>query len=76
MKTTLTVEFTARANDIRARALAAGSSITQLCKLAGTARATPDRWLKRAPKTIALIDKLEEELVKIEEAKAEQEKTK
>lgn len=45
-------------SDIESRAKAAGTTITQLCKDADIARATPDRWKKRAPNSVVLIDKM------------------
>lgn len=59
-------EFKRRLADIKRRAKDAGTSITALCQATGIARATPDRWVVRAPKTIRLIDELERELEKAE----------
>lgn len=62
-------EFQRRVEDIKARATAVGSSITELCKETKIARATPDRWSARTPKTILLVDQLEEALSAIESEK-------
>lgn len=61
-------EFKRRINDIKQRAKAAGTSMTALCQDTGIARATPDRWAQRTPKTIKLIDELEQALIKAERA--------
>lgn len=61
-------EFKSRISDIKKRAKAAGTSMTALCQDTGIARATPDRWTLRTPKTIKLIDELEQALVKAERA--------
>ena len=58
--------FQERVDDIYRRAESAGVSVTALCRGAETARATPDRWRKRLPKTVTLVDDLEAELAKIE----------
>ena len=63
---TFEAEFKRRLNGIKQRAKAAGTSMTALCKETGVARATPDRWSARAPKTITLIDQLEKALDRIE----------
>lgn len=64
--TTFEGEFKRRINGIKQRAKAAGTSMTALCQETGIARATPDRWVLRAPKTIRLIDELEQALAKVE----------
>ena len=63
-------EFRRRLDNIMGRAKAAGLTISDLCKATGTARATPDRWRRRAPKTIEIIDKLEAEVAKAEARQA------
>lgn len=65
-ETTFEGEFKRRIRDIKSRAKAAGTSMTALCQQTGIARATPDRWSARAPKTIRLIDELEQALAKVE----------
>lgn len=50
--------FSDTIKDIEDRAKEAGTTITQLCKDADIARATPDRWKKRAPNSVVLIDKM------------------
>lgn len=65
-KNTFEAEFQRRIDEIKRRAAAAGTSITALCQSTKIARATPDRWQQKAPKTIRLVDELEAELAKIE----------
>lgn len=69
---TFEAEFQRRVDDIKTRALAAGTSITALCQATGIARATPDRWAKRTPKTVELVDVLEKALVEAEQKKSSQ----
>lgn len=75
-KKTFAAEFRSRIINIRERASACGSSLTALCKNNGIARATPDRWLANTPKTVRLIDELEAELQKAEQAYAEKQQKK
>lgn len=63
---TFEAEFKRRVDDIKARATAAGTSITALCQATGIARATPDRWALRTPKTVKLVDELEKALADVE----------
>lgn len=67
---TFEAEFRRRIDSIKERAQAVGSSITGLCETTGIARATPDRWLAKAPKTIASVDILEAALVELEKQAA------
>lgn len=62
--------FQQKLDSIYQRAESAGMTITGLCKSAGISRATPDRWRRRPPHTITLIDRFEEEVRKVEEANA------
>ena len=59
--------FQERVDDIYRRAKDAGVSIAALCRGAGTARTTPDRWRTRLPMTVTLVDDLEAELAKHEQ---------
>lgn len=52
-------EFIKKLDDIEARAKNIGSTITEVCRDANIARATPDRWRSKAPKSIDLMVKLE-----------------
>lgn len=52
-------EFLGRLKRIEDRAQAAGITLTDVCRDSGTARATPNRWRKRVPLTVSLIDKME-----------------
>ena len=63
---TFEAEFKRRVDDIKARATAAGTSITALCQATGIARATPDRWALRTPKTVKLVNELEKALAEVE----------
>lgn len=58
--------FTDRLKNIEERAKAAGSNMTQVCKKTGVARATYERWGHRPPQTIAKVDELEAEVVRLE----------
>lgn len=68
---TFTSELQRRLEDIKKRAATAGTSLTSLCEATGISRSTPDRWLKRAPKTIRLVDELEAALRKVEKEQAQ-----
>ncbi|EJG5414298.1 hypothetical protein NAD41_000899 [Salmonella enterica] len=75
-ESTLTLEqvFNRRVEQLKERAKAAGTNITQLCRLAGVSRTTPERWEKRVPKSICIFDLMFEALRGIEkEIEAEQE---
>lgn len=52
--------------DMEARAKAAGSNMTQVCKNTGVARVTYERWKQRPPKTVQLYDTLEAEVSRLE----------
>lgn len=52
-------EFKARVAKLEKDASAAGTNLTEVCREAGVSRATPDRWRKKTPKTIALICRME-----------------
>lgn len=66
MKNTFEEEFRTRLDSIIKRGAAVGMSVTELCKATKIARATPDRWRKKAPKTIELVDQFEAEVAKAE----------
>lgn len=58
---------------LKAKAAAAGTNLTEICRRAGVPRQTVERW-KEEPKTIKLLRKLEDELTKAQvEHKAKQE---
>lgn len=52
-------EFRRRVDDIFKRGEAVGLTVTAICKGTKTARATPDRWRKKAPLSITLVDRME-----------------
>lgn len=56
---TYTEDFKKRIEKIEVEAKATGQNLTSICKEAGISRATPDRWKKSVPKTIAIITHLE-----------------
>lgn len=58
--------FLNRINDIERRALGLGSSLTAICKGIGISRATPDRWRHEVPRTIEIVDQMEQWLDKME----------
>ena len=66
--------FTKRLKELEERAKAAGSNMTQVCKKTGIARATYERWMHRAPQTVAKVDELEAEVARLETEKAEKAK--
>lgn len=55
---------------LKAKAAAAGTNLTAICRDAGIPRQTVERW-KSEPKTIKLLRKLEAEIEKAAKAKAE-----
>lgn len=52
--------FHDRIDRIVGDAKAAGVNLTVVCKDAGISRATPDRWRRKLPKTIAIIERMEQ----------------
>lgn len=64
--TTFAQEHKRRLESLEARAKAAGSNITQVCKATGIARATYERWVERSPQTITKLDELEAEVARLE----------
>ncbi|EAM6792416.1 hypothetical protein E0G74_01485 [Salmonella enterica] len=65
---TLEEVFRRRVDMLNERAKKAGTNITQLCRLAGVSRTTPERWNKRVPKSIGIFDLMFEALLNIEKA--------
>jgi hypothetical protein len=51
--------FRERIDKIEQDAHAKGINLTVVCKESGVSRATPDRWRRRLPKTIEIIDNME-----------------
>lgn len=47
-------------NDIERRALKVGSNLTAVCKELGISRSTPDRWRRGLPRTIEIIEEMEQ----------------
>lgn len=58
-KKTFYDNFIEKLDEIESRAKNIGSTITEVCRDANIARATPDRWRSKAPKSIDLMVKLE-----------------
>lgn len=67
---TFSQDFSSRLKSIEARAKAAGSNMTQVCKHTGIARATVERWAARPPQTITKVDELEAYVASLEAAAA------
>src|SRR5262249_45177955 len=70
--TTFSQEHARRLKDLEARAKAAGSNMTQVCKTTGIARATYESWVQRAPQTVRKLDELEAEVARLEKEAAKQ----
>lgn len=51
--------FRERITKIDKDAQAAGINMTTVCKEAGVSRATPDRWRRKLPKTVEIIENME-----------------
>ena len=56
--TTFKQELQNRLVDIEARAKKVGSNVTQICGSTGIARATFERWQKRAPQSVSKVDRV------------------
>jgi hypothetical protein len=69
---TFAADLQSRLQSIEARAKAAGSNLTQICKKSGIARATVERWRYRAPQSVTKVDELEAEVARLEAEKATQ----
>jgi transposase-like protein len=59
MTATFTDEFKKRIEKIESEAKLVGLNFTSICKEAGISRATPDRWKKKTPKTVAIVAQME-----------------
>lgn len=68
--TTFAQEHARRLKELEARAKAAGSNITQVCKNTRIARATYERWVQHPPQSITKLDELEAEVARLENASA------
>lgn len=44
--------------DIKTKAAAIGSNLTELCAIAGVHRSVPERWKKSEPKTRRIVTKI------------------
>ena len=71
---TFEAEFYRRVELIKERAKDAGTNITQLCRMAGVSRTTPERWEKRVPKSIGILDLMFQALLEVEQDRKAQEK--
>ena len=65
-----TEAFYERIDRIVERGKACGMTLTDICSESGVARATPDRWSAKTPKTIELVDKMEAVVAEAEAKKA------
>ncbi|QNJ57357.1 SaPI-like transcriptional repressor [Pseudomonas phage Dolphis] len=61
-------EFNRRLSDIVKRGEAQGMTLTHICREAGVARATPDRWKSKPPLSVTLVDKMEAVVVAAEKS--------
>lgn len=60
MKKNIEQVFQESLDDLQVDAKAAGMNLTTVCKAAGIARATPDRWRQNPPKTIRALAKMQD----------------
>ena len=51
--------FVERLDQLDANIALLGTSLSSICRDAGIARGTPDRWRRELPKTVLLMDDLE-----------------
>jgi hypothetical protein len=56
--------FLARLQELEEEAKLCGLNMTVICKEAGISRASPDRWRRELPKTILLMETMEEIVAK------------
>lgn len=66
-------EFRRRYEEIKERGAAIGLTVSAICAGAEVARATPERWKKRTPLTIRLIDRMEQMVLQAEQERAQRE---
>jgi len=52
--------FNDRLDDIERRALTVGSNLTEICRDIGISRSTPDRWRRETPRTIEILEEMEQ----------------
>jgi transposase-like protein len=52
--------FTEALDAIIADGVTVGVTLTSICRQTGISRATPDRWRKTPPKTIRLLDEMQD----------------
>lgn len=53
-------------NSLKSRCAAAGTNITAVCKQAGVSRSTIERWKAKPPKSLQILDALEEQIQEAE----------
>jgi hypothetical protein len=70
MKKNFEQVFRATLDELQQDAKAAGMSLTSVCRAAGVARATPDRWRQSPPKTIRVLAKMQDTVAAHAAAKA------
>jgi hypothetical protein len=58
--------FQNRLDDIERRALRAETNLTAVCKALKISRATPDRWRRKTPRTIEIIEQMERFVSEVE----------
>lgn len=54
---------------IELAALAAGTTLTAVCRDIGISRSTPDRWRREIPRTIAIIEKMRARVAAVQKEK-------
>ncbi|HEX7906736.1 MAG TPA: hypothetical protein VF534_01405 [Paraburkholderia sp.] len=52
--------FRERVDRIEEEAKKVGLNFTSICEIGGISRATPDRWRREMPKTIQLVEQMEQ----------------
>lgn len=62
--------FNDRLDDIERRALKVGSNLTAVCKAIGISRSTPDRWRREMPRTIEILEQMDQCVAGKEKEKA------
>jgi len=57
-------------DDIERRALRAGINLTSVSKSIKISRSTPDRWRRKSPRTVAILDQMDRCVSEAEKRKA------
>ena len=62
--------FKERMESLEEDAKSVGINLTTICEEANISRATPDRWRRRIPKTIMLVDEMEAVVARLKKDKS------